>query len=292
MNTTVDDRSTPQRGSSSRTEAQALRQRFDERLAAEGVYIADAHVTLVAQACVRLCEAHCIAFTSNNYALAQHNKELCIGRLRADKQVQLLFFDPLSGPDLLAVINAELENVSLDNVVPKLQQPEVPRTPSKVLIVDNEDLVSNADWDLIAALGSQLKGAGLGVLTLLPQDLRAGSPLLADSISIERCEFLVPSERECAFAQVIARHSSRGAEVVAKFESLGLLAEDALGVEGSVEPVSSESEAEEHPSMGERPVSAKAPHNAASNNTAHLSFRLFLGLLIVELLVLFAMSAF
>jgi hypothetical protein len=288
MNTTADDKATGQRTNSSRAATQALLRQFDERLANGGAYVTDAHMELVARSCDDLLAARCIAFTSDNHLLAQHNKELCINRLRAKGHVQLLFFDALSGPDLPSVINAELENLSLENMASEQPQEDQQQTSNKVLIVDSEDLVSNADWDLIIALGSQLQGACVGVLTLMPRDPRAGSPLLADSNSIERIEFLPPTEREFRIAEAIAKHSSRGEEVLALFESLGLSLPPASRIEVTQENLEEAAESKGVPSPSEpEKVSKPADHSSA----AQLSFRLFLGLLIVEILVLLAMTA-
>ena len=290
MNTTVDDNATGQRTNSSRAATQALLRQFDERLTNEGAYVTDAHMELVARSCDDLLAARCIAFTSDNHLLAQHNKELCINRLRANGHVQLLFFDALSGPDLLSVINAELENLSLENMASEPPQEDQQQTSNKVLIVDSEDLVSNADWDLIIALGSQLQGACVGVLTLMPRDPRAGSPLLVDSNSIERIEFLPPTEREFRIAEAIAKHSSRGEEVLALFESLGLSLPPASRVETAQKNLE-EAVGSEDTLVPPSPIEPdKVSKPAGHTDTAQLSFRLFLGLLIVEILVLLAMT--
>ena len=290
MNTTVDDNATGQRTNSSRAATQALLRQFDERLTNEGAYVTDAHMELVARSCDDLLAARCIAFTSDNHLLAQHNKELCINRLRANGHVQLLFFDALSGPDLLSVINAELENLSLENMASEPPRTDQQQTSNKVLIVDSEDLVSNADWDLIIALGSQLQGACVGVLTLMPRDPRAGSPLLVDSNSIERIEFLPPTEREFRIAEAIAKHSSRGEEVLALFESLGLSLPPASRVETAQKNLE-EAVGSEDTLVPPSPIEPdKVSKPAGHTDTAQLSFRLFLGLLIVEILVLLAMT--
>lgn len=291
MNTTADDNATGQRTNSSRAATQALLRQFDERLTNEGAYVTDAHMELVARSCDDLLAARCIAFTSDNHLLAQHNKELCINRLRAKGHVQLLFFDALSGPDLPSVINAELENLSLENMASEQPQEDQQQTSNKVLIVDSEDLVSNADWDLIIALGSQLQGACVGVLTLMPRDPRAGSPLLADSNSIERIEFLPPTEREFRIAEAIAKHSSRGEEVLALFESLGLSLPPASRIEVAQENLEEAVESKGVPAPPSPSEPEKVSKPADHSGAAQLSFRLFLGLLIVEILVLLAMTA-
>ncbi len=263
-----------------------LRKRFDARLRHEGVYLTDTHLGSINDALNKLDECRLITLTSENFAIARYYKELCVNRFRANSSVKVLCFDPLSGPDLLSVLNEQLAGLGLDEV--STQTREVLSAKRAMLIIDNEDLVTTADWELIASLTSQLLGANIGVLCLLPRDARSSSPLLT-SASVRRIEFLPPTERELHYLLVFAEHSASGSELLRLLESLGLSTTQSTDLSDEAQYATME-EAEQMPSKGadhaseesEHAVRSSAAHDA--NAVSHLSFRLFIALAIVELL--------
>lgn len=281
----------------SRARAEVLKKRFELRQRPEGFYLTDDHVVGVEAALDALQASQSVVFLSLNHSMARHYKELCISRLRGSPEIQLLSFDPLSGPDLLSIINAQLEHTSLDAMLaPKLVRPiRESNSPRSVLIVDSEDLVTEADWHLIVTLASQLAGANIGVLRLEPRDRVLASNKGANLSSSKSIEFELPSERELQILTTLAKHSPAGEELMRLIDGLEFvrlspsLSDSEFAQEETLEEGAASAPGEPPPvanSVPEQDVGNYSRKIMTSNETAHLSFRLFLGLLVVEVLLI------
>ncbi len=107
----------PRVSEQARVRAEQLKQQFELRQRPEGFYLSDDHLARVNEAVEALKASRSLVFVSQNYAMAKYYKELCIARLRDDPSIRLLSFDPLSGPDLLSIINAQLKETSLEEIL-------------------------------------------------------------------------------------------------------------------------------------------------------------------------------
>lgn len=283
----------PRVSEQARLRAEQLKRQFAIRQRPEGFYLSDEHLAKVSEALVLLRTSRSLVFVSENYAMARHYKELCIARLRDDPAIKLLTFDPLSGPDLLSIINTELKETSLEEILSldSAQLLQESKTSRSVLIVDGEDLVAETDWHLIATLSSQLAKANIGVLRLEPRDrfsVRSNSVNLSSSLSVE---FDLPSERELQILEALAKHSPKGGEVLQLINELDFVRSTPELLNPDLTPqVADEQSAEgkaDNPTSVSNLVSKLERQSfdknvTTSNEVAHLSFRLFLGLIVVE----------
>lgn len=298
----------------SRARAEELKKRFELRQRAEGFYLTDEHLVSVNAALQALQASQSVVFVSANHAMARHYKELCISRLRDDPAIKLLSFDPLSGPDLLSIINGQLEDTSLDAMLtPDSAQPRKQSTPPRsVLIVDSEDLVTETDWHLIVTLASQLASANIGVLRLEPRDRFSAPNKSANLSSSLAVEFELPSERELQILAALAKLSPVGEEVMRLVDDLEFVRPTANHsnadlTENKTDKKETDKEGVDKAeadgaSVASPPDDALPPpdpvpqHEAGkqsekgitSTEVAHLSFRLFLGLAVVEALLIMA----
>ena len=309
----------------SRARAEELKKRFELRQRPEGFYLSDEHLVSVNAALQALQASQSVVFVSPNHAMARHYKELCISRLRDDPAIKLLSFDPLSGPDLLSIINGQLEDTSLDAMLtPDSAQPRKQSTPPRsVLIVDSEDLVTETDWHLIVTLASQLAGANIGVLRLEPRDRFSAPNKSANLSSSLAVEFELPSERELQILAALAKLSPVGEEVMRLVDDLEFVRptanhsnadvtqeemnkedidEQAAFISGADNNAVADNAVADRESVagladGSLPPSNPVPEHEAlkqsgkgvtSTEVAHLSFRLFLGLVVVEALLIMA----
>ena len=283
----------PRVSEQARLRAEQLKRQFELRQRPEGFYLSDDHLARVNEALESLRASRSLVFVSENYAMARHYKELCIARLRDDPAITLLSFDPLSGPDLLSIINAQLKETSLEEILSSdsAQLAHESKTSRSVLIVDSEDLVAETDWHLITTLSSQLAKANIGVLRLEPRDrlsARSNSANLSTSLSVE---FDLPSEREFQILEALAKHSPKGDEVLQLINDLDFVRSTPELLNPDLIPqVADEQSAEgkaDNPTSDSNLVSRLERQSfdknvTTSNEVAHLSFRLFLGLIVVE----------
>ncbi|MDA0895644.1 MAG: hypothetical protein O3B02_07885 [Proteobacteria bacterium] len=284
----------PRVSEQTRVRAEQLKQQYELRQRPEGFYLSDGHFERVNEAVEALRASKSLVFVSENYEMAKHYKELCIARLRNDPALRLLSFDPLSGPDLLSIINAQIKETSLEEILSSdrahsLSKSELPRS---VLIVDNEDLVAETDWHLIATLASQLANATIGVLRLEPRDRFSARPNSANLSSSLSIEFDLPSEREIQILEALSKHSPKGEEVLRLIDELEFVRSTPKLSDSDLTPQVSDEEAAEIRAKG--PAAASDSESTreesksldqsvtTSNEVAHLSFRLFLGLIVVE----------
>jgi hypothetical protein len=137
-----------------------------------------------------------------------------------------------------------------------------------------------------------LANATIGVLRLEPRDRFSARPNSADLSSSLSIEFDLPSERELQILEALSKHSPKGEEVLRLIDEMEFarstpklsnpdstpqLANEESAEFNANSPTSSSnfvSEMEENKSVDQNVTSA--------NEVAHLSFRLFLGLIVVE----------
>lgn len=284
----------PRVSEQTRVRAEQLKQQFELRQRPEGFYLTDGHFERVNEAVEALRASKSLVFVSQHHELAKYYKELCIARLRDDPAIRLLSFDPLSGPDLLSIINAQLKETPLEEILSpdRAQSMSKSELPCSVLIVDNEDLVAETDWHLIATLASQLANATIGVLRLEPRDRFSARPNSADLSASLSIEFDLPSERELQILEALSKHSPKGEEVLRLIDEMEFArSTPKLSNQDSTPQLANEESAEfnaNSPTSSSNFVSEMEENKSidqnvtSSNEVAHLSFRLFLGLIVVE----------
>lgn len=127
-------------------------------------FLKNQHEEIITKVVKKLEESVCfIMLYSEDKDLSAYYKEVVVDLIKSHFEFQILIFDSSSGPDLLTIINQQIQNSTLEDLggVSKNES-------HKYLIIDNENNLSKLDWSLVEIIKKDFKFKKIGALTIRP----------------------------------------------------------------------------------------------------------------------------
>ena len=138
-------------------------------------YLLEQHKETISEAlsCLNSDVPFCF-FQSEVESYLDYYKEILIGKLKKETDLELIYFDPKFGDDLSLIINKELADIDISLVGASTTD-----RVRKIIIVDNESFAKSLDWELIDSLRTDLKAANIGAFSIDPRSVHDESELMA-----------------------------------------------------------------------------------------------------------------
>ena len=147
-------------------------------------YLLEQHKETISEAlsCLNSDVPFCF-FQSEVESYLDYYKEILIGKLKKETDLELIYFDPKFGDDLSLIINKELADIDIS-----LVGASTTNRVRTIIIVDNESFAKSLDWELIDSLRSDLKAANIGAFSIDPRSEHDESELeCGDALNSYKC---------------------------------------------------------------------------------------------------------